>query len=124
MRVLFEQTGGFIVARAQGPVLDAVCAGDFKRALVARISEGGASLVLDLSTVLEIDSSGLGALVAVLKASRLHGGSFEIAGVQPGVHRVMGITRLDRVLTIRGSVEETVGAPTAQERPEGAGRRG
>jgi anti-sigma B factor antagonist len=110
-----EEAGGYVVARAQGPVLDAVCAGDLKRALVARMSEGGTSLVLDLSAVMEIDSSGLGALVAVLKAARLHGGTFEITGVQPGVGRVMGITRLDRVLTIRGCLEEAVEVPAGRQ---------
>ena len=60
------QGPGRIIA-VPGPRLDAAGAEDFKAALRDEIDGGATQIVLDLSEVEFMDSSGLGALVACLK---------------------------------------------------------
>ena len=66
-------------------------------------------VVADLSRLTFIDSSGLGVLVGGLRRVRAGGGDMRIAGARPGIHRVLAVTGLDRVI----SVFDTVALATA-----------
>lgn len=67
---------------------------------------GQVRLVLDLSAVTFIDSSGLGTLVGAHKKARVFRGSLALVGVPPTVRRVLGLTALDRVLPMFDTVED------------------
>lgn len=79
--------------------IDAAVAIAFKDAVREQARDGPARVVLDMSRVGFLDSSGLGAIVSVMKgllpASRL-----ELAAVTANVDRVLRLTRLDTVLTV------------------------
>jgi anti-sigma B factor antagonist len=77
--------------------LDAVIAMKFRDAVIERIDPGQARVVLDMACVNFMDSSGLGALVAVLKHVG-NDGSLHLCGVTPGVMAVLRLTRMDRAL--------------------------
>ena len=62
------------------------------------VSSGSTRLVIDLSSVDSIDSSGLGALISGLKAARQAGGDLRIAAPAAQVKAVLELTHLDRVL--------------------------
>ena len=66
--------------------------------LRALIQGGNAELVVDLSAVDAIDSSGLGALISGLKAARQSGGDLRIAAPCAQVTAVLELTNLNRVL--------------------------
>jgi anti-anti-sigma factor len=55
-------------------------------------------IVLNLSGVTHVDSTGLGALLAAWTAAQKKGCDFEIANLNPRVERLLEITRLDTVL--------------------------
>ena len=82
-----------------GSRLDAANAAEFKEALARTIDEGQTRIVLDMAGIAFIDSSGLGALVGILKrlGSR---GDLALAAVQPGVQKALTLTRMDRVFQI------------------------
>jgi len=65
-----------------------------------------ARIVVDLSAVDFIDSSGLGALIGGLKAARQEGGDLRIACAGDQVKAVLKLTNLDRILAPYGTVEE------------------
>jgi anti-sigma B factor antagonist len=98
--VLMEEMpeGDCLVISLMEQRLDAVIAASFREALVDRIDRGSRSIVLDLAQVGFMDSSGLGALVFVLKHLVHKGGRLHICGVTPGVMAVLKLTRMDRVL--------------------------
>lgn len=76
-------------------------------ALKADFQQLGAvnKLVLDLSRVSFMDSTGLGALVSLLKM--LGGnGAMAVAGVQPPVRKLFEMTRLDSLFRLTPDVEE------------------
>jgi anti-sigma B factor antagonist len=98
--VLMEEMpeGDCLVISLMEQRLDAVIAASFRETLVDRIDRGCRNLVLDLAQVGFMDSSGLGALVFVLKHLVHKGGRLHICGVTPGVMAVLKLTRMDRVL--------------------------
>ena len=63
-------------------------------------------VVVDLSAVTFMDSSGLGALIAALKKARQAHGDLRIAGANEQLITVLKLTNLDRVLRPYDTVEE------------------
>jgi anti-sigma B factor antagonist len=94
---------GVGVARVTVPRLDAVEAPSF-RAAAADIGAPGGRLLLDLTEVEFVDSTGLGAVVSLMK-SLGPTGEFCVAGARPAVMRLFALTRLDRVIRIYPDVE-------------------
>src|SRR5262245_27846509 len=63
-------------------------------------------VVMDLSGVTYVDSSGVGTLVEFKRKLERVGGQLVLAGMQPRVRGVFEITRLDRFFTITDNVAE------------------
>lgn len=68
------------------------------------------NVVVDLNGVDFLDSSGLGALVALLKRVSERGGDLKIAGLQKKVRMVFEITRAYKVFEIFDNANEAVQA--------------
>lgn len=75
---------------------------EFKEALIALIEHNPGSLSLDCSDLQYIDSTGLGALVAVLKRVKSAGGSISLSHLRPNLLKLFKITNLDKVFVIEG----------------------
>jgi anti-sigma B factor antagonist len=97
---IVEQATGSAVARLAGD-LDIVTSEDVKGELAQLVDEGHSTLVLDLSDVGFVDSSGLGALVALHRHAESHGGKFTVRAVPPQVQRLFEITRLDDLISVQ-----------------------
>lgn len=81
------------------------------------IAAGQRHLVVDLSGVGFMDSTGLGVLVGALRLARLHNGSLHLVGPRERIHRIMAITGLDSVFEFADSRSEAIALAldTAQE---------
>ncbi|HKU94996.1 MAG TPA: anti-sigma factor antagonist, partial [Vineibacter sp.] len=66
-------------------------------------------VILDLGAVEFMDSSGLGAIVALLKRIG-RDGDLVLAGTRPAVRKLLQITRIDRILTQHATVDEAARA--------------
>ena len=99
-----------VVIRPKMPRVDIEVAGQFRAALLRLVEQGHRSLVVDMSEVSFIDSSGLGALVSALKALKTQDrtGDIRLANVQQPVVALLEIIRLQRVFTSFPSVEQAV----------------
>lgn len=82
-----------------GARLDAAVATTFKDSMRRILTEGAGPVVLDLSEVMFMDSSGLGAVIAVLK-SMPDGRDLRLYGLTSNVMRVFRLTHMDSVFTI------------------------
>ncbi|WP_135506101.1 STAS domain-containing protein [Roseovarius aestuariivivens] len=92
--------------------IDAASAVQFKDAMRQETETGPAHVVLDLSNVDFIDSSGLGAIVASMK--HLGGGRrMDLAGMTPDVDKVFRLTRMDKIFTIHASASKALTARKA-----------
>jgi anti-sigma B factor antagonist len=79
--------------------IDAAAAIRFKDAMRAATADGPDHVVLDLSNVVFVDSSGLGAIVAAMKQMGA-GQRLDLAGLTPDVAKVFRLTRMDSVFVI------------------------
>lgn len=87
--------------------IDAAMAIQFKEDMREHGANGPARVILDLSAVDFIDSSGLGAIVAAMKQlgdeRRL-----DLAGLTPTVEKVFRLTRMDTVFNLFASLDEAL----------------
>jgi len=74
------------------------------------IGSGATTLVVDLTDVAFLDSTGLGALVEARTQATDAGGSLSIVCTQERILKLFGITGLDGVFAIHGTVDEAVAA--------------
>lgn len=79
-------------------MLDAWSEPDARAALLAIVREGRVRIALDLSELRRVDSSGLSALLSVLKAARAAGGDVVLLSPSDAVVSVLRLTRLDQIL--------------------------
>ncbi len=68
------------------------------------------TLVVDLSQVGYIDSSGLAVLIEAMQSVVGYGGKFALAGLQESVRPIFEIARLDQVFRIFPSVDAALAA--------------
>ncbi|WP_157959756.1 STAS domain-containing protein [Devosia submarina] len=98
-----------LIIRVEERRLDASKAPAFKDDVGQIIDEKANRLVLDLTLVEFIDSSGLGVIVSVLK--RLGpSGNLAIAGANSTVRRLFSLTRMDRIFKLYDSPQAAVEA--------------
>lgn len=111
MEIVFDKVGDLAVAVASVPVeeLDASNAGEFKRD-VAPLLEANTKLVLDLSRLRFVDSSGLGAFISCLRKLNAKGGDLKLCGMSKQVRAVFELVRMHRVFDICATSEEAVRA--------------
>jgi anti-sigma B factor antagonist len=78
--------------------------------LGAIIEQKPARLVVDLSRVTYIDSSGLAVLIEGMQNVEAYGGKFVLAGLQENVRPIFEIARLDQVFIIFPHVDAALAA--------------
>lgn len=106
MQLEVGRRGDALIVRVAEPRIDAAVAIQFKEAMRrVTASEAACRVILDLSAVQFLDSSGLGSVVSVMK----HLGAerrLELAGLTPPVAKVFRLTRMDSVFTIHPEVPD------------------
>lgn len=109
MNIESEKMDGILVLAPCKHIIDASSAADFKSQLVNWIQEGNNRILLDLSFVDFIDSSGLGAIISLLK--RLdRKGNICLYGIGDQVMSLFKLTRMDRIFHIYSSSAEAMKA--------------
>lgn len=73
---------------------------EFRTELLAQAGNGNKRIVVDLSDVEVIDSSGLGALIDGLKAMRKQGGDLQLTGLSAQVASMVELTQLGGILRV------------------------
>ena len=91
--------GGPVTLEILAERLDAAVAGDFREGVCATIAEGHTSIILDMSAVEFMDSSGLGSLVGCLRDLGPQR-SMVLKGITRPVERLLKLTRVNRVFEI------------------------
>ena len=103
------EKNGVLVVKIDEERLDASTAPDFKKYVLDFVSEGKRKILLNLGQVDFIDSSGLGAIVTVLKRIS-EDGDLCICNPTEPVKNMFKLTRMERVFKIFGSEDEAIKA--------------
>jgi anti-sigma B factor antagonist len=108
MNITLDNKDGSTVVRFHEERLDAHNSKELKDYLLQLLDNGAKKLILDLSEVRFVDSSGLGALLSGHKNAGLREGRFALVGVQSRVQSMFELTRLTRVFDIYPRVEDAL----------------
>lgn len=92
--------------------IDSSVAISFKDSMRTLTDQGPDHILLDLSNVVFIDSSGLGAIVAAMKQLG-SGKRLDLAGLTPDVAKVFRLTRMETVFNIHKDASSLVPRPVA-----------
>ena len=105
--MVFKQQDGVAIVEFQRKRIDAALAVKFRDDLQTLISQGNKKVAFNLQHVEFIDSSGLGALVSVMKSL---GGNQNMAlcQVKDAVLTVFKLTRMDKIFVILPSESEAI----------------
>lgn len=107
MKTEIDAFSGHTAIRCGGEV-DLFNAGELKSVLLDCLSKGSLKLVVNLSGVAYIDSTGIGALLAVLGEVKKRGGQMKLAELSPAVNKVFQLTRLTSFFEIYASEREAL----------------
>jgi anti-sigma B factor antagonist len=106
MKLTAEASGGALVVSLGEARLDAAIAIQFKDRMREMLLQPSPRVVLDLSGVGFLDSSGLGAIVSVMKGLG-PGRKLELRGLTPNVEKVFRLTRMDSVFSIQPQAHQS-----------------
>jgi anti-sigma B factor antagonist len=76
------------------------------REILLKSVDGADRVLVDLSSVTYIDSSGVASLVEALQAAKRNGGRFALVAASDPTRRVLELARLDKVFAMYATVDE------------------
>ena len=120
MELTVEKMGDVAVVQPKAERLDASNVRDFTEGITPVLASTS-KVVLDLSRVQFVDSSGLGVFMLCLKRANAAGGDLKIAGMTKTVRVLFELVRFHKIIEVYNENEEAVAAfgrpPTSSGRP-------
>jgi anti-sigma B factor antagonist len=110
MKSSTTRQGDITVITLEGNLMGGPDATTLNSTLHQLLGEGSRRIVLDLSGVQFINSSGLGLLIGGVNTMRSAGGSLKVAGASEKVRTLIKITKLEQVFELYSTVAEAVAA--------------
>ena len=107
MKVEIRVEGKYLIISLRGE-LDVESSQEMKSEVRKLISSEAPNVVIDLTNVNYVDSSGLGTLIALQKDARFNGGSLSIVGASQQIRRVMKMTNLDKLFELYDKLDEVI----------------
>lgn len=109
MDLVRDKVGNVLVVAPQVENLDASNTKEFRRDIEALI-EPNAKVVLDLTKVNFVDSSGCGAILSYLRQLNTVGGDLKLCGISKSVRALFQLVRMHRIFDILNTREEAIKA--------------
>ena len=110
MKYSVDKHDQYTILKPETEKLDSTKAPALKSEIVTLQAEGTKNLILDLSDIKYIDSSGLSSLLVGDRIYKEADGSFILTGISDHVMKLIKISQLDTVLSILPKIEEAVDA--------------
>ena len=102
------EVGGVFVLHLQGPITLGQGTARFRSLILAALDGGKKNILLNMSEVFYIDSSGLGELVAAYTTVTLRGGKLKLMKLTPRVQDVVQLTKVYRVFEVYNDEDTAV----------------
>lgn len=108
MKYTIEKTEKYTLLQLHEEKLNSIVAPDLKSELVKLNAEGTRNIILDISEVKYVDSSGLSSILVGNRICETAEGVFAIASPNDHVMKLIKISQLDSILTILPTKEEAI----------------
>jgi anti-sigma B factor antagonist len=108
MELKTHEDGPVTIVTVNGDLVIGDAETTFKKTVTRLLEEGRVNLLVDLSGVGFLDSSGLGALVRALTNSQKEGGQTKLLNAGPQIRKLLQMTKLDSVFEIHDDLEAAV----------------
>lgn len=108
MNFTLENNGNIVIFHLKNPNVDGQVAAQFKAKVLIVAQPDIEALIIDLSAVEAMDSSGLGALLLAHRQLKDHSIPVILIGVQDFVKSLMSITRIDELFEYYSTIEEAL----------------
>ncbi len=95
-----NDNGMLVASIKESDRLNVAVAEKVKSELTAIVSNDNQKVILDLSTVKFIDSTGIGVLISALKTARQNNNAFALCSIQKDVMSLLSLMKLDKVFDI------------------------
>src|SRR5437764_15185724 len=109
MRLKERHEDGVIICARSGAI-DLHYAPTLRSLLQPKLNERCPALIVDLSAVDFIDSTGLATLIEYHRDAGAHGGIFSLAGINANLKAIFDVVQFDKVLAIFPTVSEAKAA--------------
>ncbi|AIE58755.1 anti-sigma factor antagonist [Bacillus methanolicus] len=104
MTIEVEDTDSLVEVKVGGEI-DAYTAPKLREKLFPISEKDGVQMIVDLSGVTYMDSTGLGVFVGVFKKVRSNNGKFKLIGLSSRLERLFKITGLADIIDINSKIE-------------------
>jgi anti-sigma B factor antagonist len=110
MKYLIENNEDIVIFKLLNETLNSDISPELKAKLLILCQPDIEALILDLSSVKTIDSSGIGSLLLAERQMNDHGLPVVLTGVNEGVQQILDMLHLADIFEIYPTVEEAVNA--------------
>ena len=110
MKITVKDEGGTKIVNLEGR-LDLATGGELKEEIKKHCESGSGRIHLNLQKIDFINSSGLGALVSIMKQVRVKKGKLTLSNLAPYVREIFDITQLSNVFEIYDTQPEALASP-------------
>jgi len=108
MNITETLLGDVLVLKLEGELMGGDEVKPFQDRIYKAIREGKTQVIVEMSKVKWMNSSGLGTLMAGLTTLRSSDGDLKLAGLSERVRRPIEITKLNQVLLMYDTVEDAM----------------
>lgn len=108
MKFTIDKTDRYTIFKLHEENLNSVIAPDLKSEFVLLRNEGVKNLIFDMTDVKYVDSSGLSAILTANRLWKDYGCYVLTGAVNPAVKKLIEISRLESILTLIPTIEESV----------------
>jgi anti-sigma B factor antagonist len=103
LSVTVRRERGVVIAEVTGDIDMSTVA--WLRQRLFGLADSGQPLIVDLNRVTFIDSAGLGALIAVARRAREHGGTLHAVCSRPPTRKLLWLTGVNRRIPLTATVD-------------------
>jgi len=108
MELKTREDGRVTILTVEGDLVIGDAETAFKKAVTRLLEQGHVHLLVDLTDVGFLDSSGLGALVRALTNTQKEGGTTKLLSAGPQVKKLLTMTNLDSVFETHDNLETAI----------------
>jgi len=108
-----SQQEGITIFKLEGEIMDKNQTSGLMEEIDTMISSGKKNIVLEMSGIRYMNSSGLNVLVNILTKARNAGGDVSVCSLSTKVRELLVVTKLDTIFHILPTVEDAVKKLTA-----------